>query len=236
LLSDTTQWGDLVLKEMSERAQEIGIDYKTMELVLECFWDIYCRKTVVPELTAKKLEPFLLRVKLSVPPQDKVPAEGEEGDVIPSPVNLPLKAIVNIKIPLKRPVVEEKKGDEDAGSDAGKDKPEIEKKVEEVKPFDKKSDEELYEEMELEDKVWCMNNIGESSKIWVIHQGASRLVRKDIVTCMKKGIKELENLELDEIIDIVEKDAVTIENKFLKKYNENREESKRVPVFKFEIN
>jgi hypothetical protein len=43
------------------------------------------------------------RIKLSVPPQDAV---DEEGNLIPSPVNLPLKAIVRIRIPLKRPVVE----------------------------------------------------------------------------------------------------------------------------------
>lgn len=39
-----------------------------------------------------------------VPPKE-VQLE-EEGEVVPSPVELPLRAIVRIKIPLKRPVVE----------------------------------------------------------------------------------------------------------------------------------
>ena len=40
-----------------------------------------------------------------MPPQD-TPATEEGGEIIPSAVHLPLKAIVRIRIPLKRPVPE----------------------------------------------------------------------------------------------------------------------------------
>lgn len=71
--------------------------------VYEGFWDLYCRKSPAPDLNPKKLEGFFQRVKLSVPPQDVY--DDDQNLVSASPVNLPLKAIVRIRIPLKRPVV-----------------------------------------------------------------------------------------------------------------------------------
>lgn len=72
-------------------------------MVYEGLWDLYCKKSQSPELNAKKLEGFIQRIKLITPPQDII---DEEGNVTPSPVDLPLKAIVRIRIPLKRPVKE----------------------------------------------------------------------------------------------------------------------------------
>ena len=54
---------------------------------------------------------------------------------------------------------------------------------------------------------------------------------------MKKNIKELENIELEELIAQVEEHSVEVENKFLKLFGETiPEETQRVPVFDFEIN
>ena len=83
--------------------------------------------------------------------------------------------------------------------------------------------------MDLEDKVWTVNPIGDSQKVWVIHQAASRWLRKDIAQQMKKNIKEMEIVEMEEFIERVEEEAVKIENEFLKLFPE-------VPVFDFEIN
>jgi hypothetical protein len=58
----------------------------------------------------------------------------------------------------------------------------------------------IYEEMELEDKVLCINTISEQSRILVFHQAAQRLFRKDIVQQMKKNIKELDSIDLEEMI------------------------------------
>lgn len=35
--------------------------------------------------------------------------------------------------------------------------------------------------MEIEDKVLAVNPVGESSRVYVLHQAAQRLFRKDIV-------------------------------------------------------
>jgi hypothetical protein len=51
-------------------ADEIGLSAEAFDAVYEGFWDLYCRKSPVPDLSAKKLEAFYQRVKLSVPPQD----------------------------------------------------------------------------------------------------------------------------------------------------------------------
>ena len=88
--------------------------------------------------------------------------------------------------------------------------------------------------MELEDRVYLVNPIGEFSRIWVIHQAAQRLMRKDIVQAMKKNVKELETMDLDEMIQLVEAHAIEIENRLVKIVSDQTEG--QVPVFDFEIN
>mgnify|MGYP001566218636 CR=1 FL=1 len=75
-----------------------------------------------------------------------------------------------------------------------------------------------------------MNPVGEGIKIWVIHQAASRWIRKDIATCMKKGIKEMDAVDLDDLIEHIENEYNRIEDNFVKMYSDN------VPTFDFEIN
>ena len=54
---------------------------------------------------------------------------------------------------------------------------------------------------------------------------------------MKKNIKELENIDIEDLIAQVETHAVEVENNFLKLFGEAREdETQRTPVFDFEIN
>jgi hypothetical protein len=88
---------------MRERSKELGLSAKAYDGVYEGLWDLYCKKPQTPDITAKKLDPFIQRIKLLVPPADVL---DEEGNVVNSVGNLPLKAIVRIRIPLKRPVVE----------------------------------------------------------------------------------------------------------------------------------
>jgi hypothetical protein len=54
-------------------------------------------------LNAKKLEGFVSRIKLITPPVNEI---DEEGNQLPTPADLPLKAIVRVRIPLKRPINE----------------------------------------------------------------------------------------------------------------------------------
>lgn len=92
--------------------------------------------------------------------------------------------------------------------------------------------------MEIEDKVLLVNPIGESAKVMVFHQATQRLFRKDIVQQMKKNIKELANLDLDDIIAQVEEHAIQVESNFIKLISNETspDEAQRIPVFDFEIN
>lgn len=103
ILSDTVLYGDQVLQLMRQRSKAIGLSAKAYDGVYEGLWDLYCKKSQSPDITAKKLEPFIQRIKLVVPPADVV---DDDGNIISSISNLPLKAIVRIRIHLKRPVID----------------------------------------------------------------------------------------------------------------------------------
>ncbi len=72
-----------------------------------------------------------------------------------------------------------------------------------------------YDEQDLEDKVLLINPIGETSKVFVFHQAAARLIRKDIVQQLKKNVKEVSHLDLEEMLAEVELHAVAVENKVI---------------------
>lgn len=94
--------------------------------------------------------------------------------------------------------------------------------------------------MDIEDKVHVVNPVGETSRIFVVHQAAQRLLRKDIVAAMKKNVKEVETFDLEEMQQVVEHHAVDIEAKLLKIISEeiygDQESGYKVPIFDFEIN
>jgi hypothetical protein len=95
-------FGDEILALLREQNKILGLSKKAFDLVYEGFWDLYCKKPFsVADIPVKKLEGFLSRVKLIVPPIDTAT---EEGETIQTPAKLPLKAIVRIRIPLIRPV------------------------------------------------------------------------------------------------------------------------------------
>lgn len=96
------------MRAMKQNSKAILLSNKAYDLVYEGLWDLYCKKSQSPDLNPKKLEGFIQRIKLSIPPQDLV---DDEGNVTPSAAHLPLKAIVKIRIPLKRPQENPKKED-----------------------------------------------------------------------------------------------------------------------------
>lgn len=49
-----------------------------------------------------------------------------------------------------------------------------------------------------------MPTVGETSKIYVLHQAAQRWLRKDIAQQMKKNIRELDVLDMDDVLEKVE--------------------------------
>lgn len=79
-----------------------------------------------------------------------------------------------------------------------------------------------YEEMEIEDKAWSITTVGDTCKVWVVHQAASRQLRRDIATQMRKNIKEMDIVESDEFNEKIEMEANEIENNLFRVINEKR--------------
>ena len=54
---------------------------------------------------------------------------------------------------------------------------------------------------------------------------------------MKKAMKEVESVDIEEMQGVVESHAMQVENRFIKMFTEMpEEESSRVPLFEFEMN
>jgi len=68
----------------------------------------------------------------------------------------------------------------------------------------------------IEDKVLMINPVAPDQRVWVIHQAAQRLMRKDIATVLKKTVKELDDVELEEFLASVEETAVEVEKNIVK--------------------
>ena len=76
-----------------------------------------------------------------------------------------------------------------------------------------------FEESEVEDKVWAISTINTTGKIYVIHQAAGRWFRREMVSLMKKNMRELEMMDIDEMTDEVEAQYELFEKKFLALYS-----------------
>ena len=260
ILSDLTLYGDEFLALLREQNKSLGLSKKAYDLVYEGFWDLYCKRPVsLTDIPLKKLEGFLQRVKLVVPPLE---VTEEDGSVTKSPASLPLKAVVRIRIPLIRPVhqIENSKDedDEDEGDNSrqGTQRSKIDTGRSgahgDHQQLSTHPDEDIsqFTEQQIEDRVFLVNPISENGRIWVMHQAAARLLRKDMILVLKKSIKELENIENDDFIASVEAHSVDIEKNFIKmfssddtnKYDAIRSRfftggsSAPIPTFDFELN
>ena len=103
-------------------------------------------------------------------------------------------------------------------------------------------------EQQIDDKVFMINPVGDSGRIWVLHQAAARYLRKDMAATLRRSVKELEAIENDDFLKAVEEHAVTVEKNFVKmfssdatsEYDELRTRflgsPAPLPTFDFEIN
>ena len=101
----------------------------------------------------------------------------------------------------------------------------------------------------MEDRVYTVCPISESGRIYVLHQAAARILRKDMSQVLKKSLKELDGIEIDDFVASVEAHAVDIEKNFIKMFSSedtNEYDAIRVrylhgstapiPTFDFEMN
>ena len=141
-----------------------------------------------------------------------------------------MKALVRIRIPLNRPQPaantsqlpddeeEENNGDGTARS------PETQRSGQhtsrEHQQLSTHPDEDVsaFTEQPIEDRVYLVNPISEAtgSRVWVMHQAASRQLRKDMAQVLKKQLKELDAIEMEDFIQSIEAYAVEVEKGFVK--------------------
>ena len=221
VIRNPAQYGDRILGQIAENCEKIGISYNSYHLIHEGFWDLYCRKPMTSDLTAKKLEPWFNLINLRTPVYG--PAEGEETEPVAEdgeeavkddlPASVPVKAVVRVRIPFKKPepvMVEDENG-------------ETKEVIPEVNENDPK------EEIDVEDKVLMLPVMNDSYRIHVCHQHASRLAREHIARAFKEFMPELSVLDEEEMLKAIEKDAEQIETEFFALKPD-------LPVFDFELN
>lgn len=143
-------------------------------------------------------------------------------------------------VPLKRP---KKSADAEDGEEDAEDNKENTQELEEAARKQEEEEEgntEGLEEIEIEDRAHCISTVGESYKIWAIHQAATRWMRRDIAKELKKTCNELASLDGDDLTAAIEEEGIEIENKFIAMFQEGgckaHELGRAVPVFNFEIN
>ena len=227
VIRDPAMYGDRILASIAENCEKVGISYNSYHLVHEGFWDLYCRKPMSADLTAKKLEPWFNLINLRTPafgPSEEenkatepvAEGEGEEKKAVEDyglPASVPVKAVVRVRIPFKKPepeLVEDENGN-------------TVEVIPEVKEDDPK------EEIEPDDKILMLPTMNDSYRIHVIHQHASRLTREHIAKAFKEFMPELSVLDEEEMLKTIEKDAEQIESEFFALKPD-------LPVFDFEIN
>ena len=207
---------------MAEHGDKLGLSKEAYDMVYEGFWDLYCKKPhASADLPVKKLEGFLSKVKLVVTPSDTA---DEEGNVTQSAAKLPLKAIIRIRIPLNRPKnepVDDEVPDDNEGGGAEEKKNDsipASARHHEHQQLSTHPDEDQtgFTEQHVEDKVLTVTNVADGMRVWAIHQAAQRALRKDIATVLKKTVKELDEVELDEFITAVEEQATEVEKNIVK--------------------
>ena len=133
-----------------------------------------------------------------------------------------MKAIIRIRIPLNRPkndpVDDEVPDDANEGGEEKKDSIPQSARNQEHQQLSTHPDEDQtgFTEQPVEDKVLTVNNVADGVRVWAIHQAAQRAMRRDIATVLKKTVKELDEVELEEFVGAVEEQAKEVEKNLVK--------------------
>lgn len=116
--------GSPVLRLIKDNAEALDMDPDVFDLVYEGFWDLYTFHPKIRDVSARKLQAWIQKIKLSAGPDRHSAEEGEAGEEggedgdeneeskeKKKPVNLmdgedtiePISAVVRIKIPKVQP-------------------------------------------------------------------------------------------------------------------------------------
>ena len=214
----TTHIGSPILVHIKQNLGYYKLDPEIFRMVYEGLFAIALKHPFSTEGNLAKLDNASSRIKMHVANEDLAAAPRD------------LKAIARVRIPM----VEEKNEDEDDDERSSRQDESASKAgvIDEKEEHKSEKAEPVKVEAEIDDKVQVVNPVGDDYRIWVIHQAAPRYVRKEIMTFMKKVVKQFDELDIDEVVEKVEKVAGFFEDDFIKK-NANDE---TLPCFDYEIN
>lgn len=231
-----------VLQLIKDNQEELGLDPDVFNLVYDGFWDLYTFHPAIRDVSARKLQAWIQKIKLS-PSEDHAAteeaaaeggaegeaAEGEEEakeaksakpdiDVDQADPQQDISAVVRIKIPK---VARE---------------PEVDEEGNEVQEDVAESD---LEDIPFEDKCLSVSCKLESQNIWVINHLAQKTLRQDLSAEFRGLSDRLDHLDTIDFNFRLEKEATAFEEAFLKLFEddpENESKAPRVPIFDFRPN
>lgn len=171
-------------------------------MVFESFWDLYLLKSKAAEVTPKKLQNWIKKIKLVVNESTGIPAykrkivdpepdadDFEQTEAVP-PYNQ-ISAIVRILIEKRKPEPVEN----DDGVLEEQEIPECD-----------------WEEVPIDDKCLQVQTCNEEGQcIFVINHAAGRMVRLELIKELQLHCDALASIELDEFKDLMEKEAMEFE-------------------------
>ena len=218
----------------------MDLDPEVFDLVYEGFWDLYTFHPAIRDVSARKLQGWIQKIRLqsgpdrSSPAQEEEPsgeAEGEENEEAKEEgdakskkavVELegedkidPVAALVRIKIPKvpKEPEMD------DEGNEIVVDVPESD-----------------LEDIPFEDKCVQIVTKQEDQQIWVINHLAQKTLRQEISAEFRASNDRLDNLDTQDFNFRLEKEAVAFEDALLKlmaDIPDNESKAPKMPVFDF---
>ena len=234
--------GSPALRIIKDNMAKLDMDPDVFDLVYEGFWDLYTFHPQLRDVSARKLQGWIQKVRLQSGPDRTTPAEnaeqeanqedpgeGEEAKEVPASAGAeltlgedkidPVTAVVRLKIPKVEVQVEETFDDNDQPIPQSEI---IESDLEDI-PF--------------EDR--CLQSVckQDDQQIWVINHLAQKTLRTEISQEFRAMVDRLEHLDPQDFNYRLEKEAATFEQAFLDLLSDRPEcadlKTPKVPVFDF---
>ena len=232
--------GSPALRIIKDNMARLDMDPEVFDLVYEGFWDLYTFHPQLRDVSARKLQAWIQKVRLQSGPDRTSPADnaeqenqeenqGEEEKEQPASAGAdqglgedkidPVTAVVRLKIP-KVEVQQEPTYDDD-------DNP---LPPEEINESD-------LEDIPFEDR--CLQSVckQDDQQIWVINHLAQKTLRTEISQEFRATVDRLEHLDPQDFNYRLEKEAAAFEQAFLDLLSDRPDvahlKTPKVPVFDF---
>ena len=240
--------GSPILRLIKDNQEKLEMDPEVFDLVYNGFWDLYTLKPKMRDVSARKLQAWIQKIKLSSGP-DRMPAEepaaagdgddgaagdgddvGSDGEPKPATAEESKGSTlldgedtidpISAVVRLKIPKVPKEPEMDDEGNEIVVEIPESE-----------------LEDIPFEDRCLAMASKIEDQQIWCINHLASKTVRSEISAEFRSSAERLDNLDTQDFNFRLEKEAQAFEDALIQlvaDIPENADsKAPRVPCFDF---